>query len=218
MAFGEITLKGTLHYEQIMRSVLKEIGYDKKEKGMDFENCSCLVHVEKQEPEIATIVHLGKEEEDLGAGDQGHMFGYATDEWDPESLMPLTHMLASKICEKLAELRKNQEMPYLRPDCKSQITVEYKKEGSLIKPVRVFNVLISAQHDPSISLEDLRKVIKEKVIQAVIPPDLLDEKTIYHINPAGPFTVGGPVADAGLTGRKIIVDTYGGWAPHGGTI
>ncbi len=216
MAFGEISTKAKVNYEQVIRQTIKEIGYDSKEKGLDWEKCSVILNLEEQQSEIASAVHTGKKEEELCAGDQGHMFGYATDEWDKEILMPFTHYLASRLCAKLCELRKSKEIPWLRPDCKSQVTVEYLRDKTVIKPLRVFNVLISTQHDKGVSLEDIRRIVIEKVIKKVIPAEYLDEKTIYYVNPSGSFQVGGPAADAGLTGRKIVVDTYGGWAPHGG--
>ena len=216
MAFGEITTKAKISYEHVIRKAIQEIGYDSKEKGLDWEHCSVVLNIEAQAPEIAHAVHEGKKDEELAAGDQGHMFGYATDEYDKVTLMPLTHQLANRICLKLAELRKNKTLPWLRPDCKSQVTIQYSKEGTIIKPLRVFNVLVSTQHDKTVTLEDIKKNVIEKVIKAVIPAELLDEKTIYYVNPSGSFQVGGPAADAGLTGRKIVVDTYGGWAPHGG--
>jgi len=199
-----------------MRQTIKDVGYDSKEKGLDWEKCSIMTNIEEQQPEIATAVHTGKKDEELCAGDQGHMFGYATDEWDKETLFPLSHYLASRLCLKLAELRRSKEIPWLRPDCKSQVTVEYLREKNIIKPLRVFNVLVSTQHDKSVVQDEIRKVVIEKVIKKVIPAEYLDEKTVYYVNPSGSFQVGGPAADAGLTGRKIVVDTYGGWAPHGG--
>lgn len=217
MAFGEISTKAKINIEQILRETIKGIGYDSKEKGLDGDKCSIMINVEEQQREIANAVHVGKKEEELCAGDQGHMFGYATAEWDKETLFPLSHYLASHLCLKLAELRKSKELPWLRPDCKSQVTVEYLKEkDGRIKPLRVFNVLISTQHDNEVTQEDIRKLVIEKVVKKVIPLELLDDKTIYYINPSGSFQIGGPAADAGLTGRKIVVDTYGGWAPHGG--
>lgn len=216
MAFGEITTKTKINYEQAIRQAIKDVGYDSKEKGLDWEKCSVLTNIEEQQSEIATAVHTGKKEEELCAGDQGHMFGYATDEWDKETLFPLSHYLASKLCSRMAELRRSKEVPWLRPDCKSQVTVEYLREKNSIKPLRVFNVLVSTQHDKGVTQDDIRKTIIEKVIKKVIPAEYLDDKTIYYVNPSGSFQVGGPAADAGLTGRKIVVDTYGGWAPHGG--
>jgi len=155
-----------------------------------------------------------KEEEDLGAGDQGHMFGYATDE-TPE-LFPFSHLLALRLSEKLTEVRKSKTIPYLRPDGKTQVTVEYKKIGNNIQPVRIQNILISTQHDPDVSNEDIRAAVMDNIITPVVPKEYLDSETKYFINPSGQFIIGGPEADAGLTGRKIIVDTYGGWGAHGG--
>jgi len=143
------------------------------------------------------------------------MFGYATDEWDRELLHPYSHYLSNLICEEMAKARHSGEIPWLRPDCKSQVIVEYKKEGFNIKPVRIYNILISTQHDPSVTNEEITKTLTEKIIKRVCPQDMLQDTKIV-INPSGKFVLGGPAADAGLTGRKIIVDTYGGWAPHGG--
>jgi len=213
---GEITLNGSINYEEIVKQAVKSAGFIGKEKGLDYKTIEVKAVVEKQEPEIATAVHIGKSDKDQGAGDQGLMFGYATNEWDNETLMPLSHYLASKLCEKLAEFRNDKTLTWLRPDCKSQVTVEYKKEGGKITPLRVHNVLISTQHDPDVSLDIIRREIIEKVIKTVIPKKYLDERTNFLVNPSASFVIGGPVADAGLTGRKIIVDTYGGWAPHGG--
>jgi S-adenosylmethionine synthetase len=161
-------------------------------------------------------VHTNKDESDFGAGDQGLMFGYATDEWDTKFLHPYSHWLANKICEEMADQRHSGEIAWLRPDSKSQVILEYKKEanGSL-KPIRVYNILISTQHDAGVSQETIISTLTEKVIKKVVPAELLVDTKIV-INPSGSFVEGGPDADAGLTGRKIIVDTYGGWAPHGG--
>ncbi|CAI2370092.1 unnamed protein product [Moneuplotes crassus] len=210
---GEIRMKDRdkIDLEQIARKVCKEVGFTSEEIGLDAEKCQVIINVPDQSEEIAQAVHVDKEE-DLGAGDQGIMFGYACDD-DEETLHPLTHLYCNKMCEKMAELRRSGELGWLRPDCKSQITMEYKKEGKDFVPVRVHNVLISTQHDPDV--EGLEEAIKEKVIHAVIPEKYLIDTT-YFINPSGSFISGGPEADAGLTGRKIIVDTYGGWAPHGG--
>lgn len=214
MVFGEITSKAQLSYEKIAREAIKSAGYDSLEKGCDYKNCTVLVAIEQQSAEIANSVHVNKKEEDFGAGDQGLMIGYACDE-TPEC-MPLSHHLANKICEKLYELRTNNTLKWLRPDAKSQVTVEYKQEGKNIVPVRVHTVLISTQHNPEISQEEIASQLKEYVIKPVVPSQYLDENTVYHLNPSGSFIVGGPCGDAGLTGRKIIVDTYGGWGGHGG--
>jgi S-adenosylmethionine synthetase len=214
MVFGEITSNAKISYEQVVREAIKNVGYDSIEKGCDYKNCTVMVAIEQQSSEIAQSVHIDKKEEDFGAGDQGLMIGYACDE-TPE-LMPLSHHLALKICEKLNELRNKNTLNWLRPDAKSQVTVEYKKDGKNIVPVRVHTVLVSTQHTPEISQEEIVKQVKEHIIQQVVPSKYLDENTIYHINPSGKFTVGGPLGDAGLTGRKIIVDTYGGWGGHGG--
>lgn len=217
MLLGEIRMKNrdTVNLEQIARNVCKDVGFDAEDKGLDYSTMNVIVNVPEQSEEIAKAVHIDKEE-DLGAGDQGIMFGYATDETDPEHLHPLTHYFSNKMAERIVELRRTKEVPWIRPDCKTQITMEYKKEGTKIEPIRVYNVLISVQHDSGISNEEIEETMKEKVICDVIPSKYLDEETQYFINPSGSFVCGGPEADAGLTGRKIIVDTYGGWAPHGG--
>jgi len=161
-------------------------------------------------------VHENKEESDFGAGDQGLMFGYATDEWDEEFLHPYSHWLSNKLCEEMAAQRHSGEIPWLRPDVKSQVILEYKKESNgKLTPVRVYNILISTQHDSGVALDVIRQTITDKIIKKVVPEQLLIDTKIV-INPSGSFVEGGPSADAGLTGRKIIVDTYGGWAPHGG--
>jgi S-adenosylmethionine synthetase len=173
-----------------------------------------LVAIEQQSPDIAQGLHYEEALERLGAGDQGIMFGYATDE-TPE-LLPLTIQLAHKLNLAMKEARNNGSLPWLRPDTKTQVTVEYAHDGGAVKPLRVDTVVVSAQHHEDISTEQLRKEIKEKIVKKVIPAHLLDEKTIYHIQPSGLFIIGGPQGDAGLTGRKIVVDTYGGWGAHGG--
>jgi S-adenosylmethionine synthetase len=159
-------------------------------------------------------VHVGKAEEDVGAGDQGIMFGYATNE--TEEAMPMSHLLATKLGHRLTEVRKDGTCPWLRPDGKTQVTVEYKEEAGRCIPLRVHTIVISTQHSPDVDNETIRKELKEHVINSVVPAELLDDATIYHLNPSGRFIIGGPHGDAGLTGRKIIVDTYGGWGAHGG--
>merc|ERR1712100_992771 len=216
MVFGEITTTAKVDYEAVVRETIKEIGFDHPDKGIDYKTCEVLNKLHGQSPEIGECVaKADTRPEDVGAGDQGHMFGYASDE-TPE-LMPLTHSLATGIGYKLTMVRKDGTLPMLRPDGKTQVTVEYKKnkDGSLC-PLRVHTIVISTQHDPAYTQEQLAADLKEKVIKAIVPAKYLDDKTIYHINPSGKFTIGGPEGDGGLTGRKIIIDTYGGWGAHGG--
>jgi len=211
---GEITTTANINIEQIVRDRIKEIGYDDENKGLNYKTCDVILKVTRQSPNISQAVHENKEEEDFGAGDQGHMFGYATDE--TKELFPFSHLMALKLSEKLTEVRKNGTLSWLRPDGKTQVTVEYKKEGVNIVPLRVQNILISTQHDPDVTNEEIRTKLIEHVINTVIPKEYLDSETDIFINPSGVFIIGGPEADAGLTGRKIIVDTYGGWGAHGG--
>lgn len=213
MIFGEITTSANLNYEQIVRKTIQKIGYDDDKKGMDFKNANVIVAIEEQSPDIAQSVDASTIEE-LGAGDQGIMFGYATNE--TLNLMPLSHTLATQLGARLTHVRKNNILNWVRPDGKTQVTIEYKKENKSITPIRVHNVVISTQHDESVSNEQIKNDLIEHVIKVVIPKHLLDENTIYHLNPSGRFVIGGPHGDAGLTGRKIIIDSYGGWGAHGG--
>lgn len=213
---GEITSNANINIEEIARTAIKEIGYDNKDLDMDYKTCDIHVNISKQSPDIAMGVDTSLEKKQganltsEGAGDQGIMFGYACSETD--AYMPLPIYLAHKLSKRLSEVRKQNILPYLRPDGKTQVTIEYKGD----KPVRVDTVVVSTQHNEEIELEILRKDIIEHVIKNVIPKELLDAQTKYYINPTGRFVIGGPLGDSGLTGRKIIVDTYGGYSRHGG--
>ncbi len=201
---GEITADAQIDFSQVARETIREIGYTSSEFGFDCDTCSVLTAVDKQSKDIAVGVDTG------GAGDQGLMFGFACRE--TKELMPLPIHLAHQLSQKLSEVRKNNLLSYLRPDGKSQVTVEYR-DG---RPFRIEAVVISTQHSPDVTNEQLRSEVREEVILKIVPPELIDPETKYHINPTGRFVTGGPQGDAGLTGRKIIVDTYGGYAPHGG--
>ena len=215
---GEITTKCYVDIDRIAREVVRDIGYDRGKYGFDCDTCAVITSVDEQSPDIAMGVDKSLEsktgetdELSHGAGDQGMMFGYACDE-TPE-LMPLPLALAQKLCKQMTLVRKTGLLSYMRPDGKSQVTVEYDESG---RPVRVDTVVISTQHNPDVTLEQIREDMIEQVVKVVIPAGMLDENTKYYVNPTGRFVKGGPAADAGLTGRKIIVDTYGGSAPHGG--
>eukprot|EP00672_Neobodo_designis_P024240 CAMPEP_0174849404 /NCGR_PEP_ID=MMETSP1114-20130205/15604_1 /TAXON_ID=312471 /ORGANISM="Neobodo designis, Strain CCAP 1951/1" /LENGTH=393 /DNA_ID=CAMNT_0016083743 /DNA_START=37 /DNA_END=1218 /DNA_ORIENTATION=+ len=218
MVFGEITTKAVIDYQKVVRDAVLDIGFDHADKGLDYKSCNLLVAIEQQSPDIAQSMDKGWTDENLGAGDQGMMFGYATNE--TETLMPLTYELARGLAKKISDLRRSKDLPWARPDAKTQVTVEYELDTTdgkhKLTPLRVTAVLISAQHDDGVSNEAIAADLMEKVIKAVIPANLLTAETKYHLNPSGRFVIGGPQGDGGLTGRKIIVDTYGGWGAHGG--
>jgi S-adenosylmethionine synthetase len=201
---GEITTSAHVNYDEIARETVRQVGYDNATYGFDADTCAVVCTVKRQSPDIAMGVDTG------GAGDQGLMFGFACDE--TEELMPMPIQLAHRLTRRLSEVRKNRKDSFLRPDGKSQVTVEYR-DG---KPARVECIVVSTQHSENISTENLRSAVLEQVIKPIVPAPMLDSKTKFHINPTGRFVIGGPMGDAGLTGRKIIVDTYGGYSRHGG--
>ena len=240
LVMGEITTNGYVDIQKIVRDTVREIGYDRAKYGFDADTCGVMVALDEQSSDIAMGVNVSAEQkvasdiditdagsvdvenelktkcaeadpDNVGAGDQGMMFGYATNE--TEEYMPYPISMAHKLTRKLAEVRKNGTLKYLRPDGKSQVTVEYDEEG---RPARIDAVVLSTQHDPDVTQEQIHEDIKKYVFDPVLPKDMIDEKTRYYINPTGRFVIGGPQGDSGLTGRKIIVDTYGGYAPHGG--
>jgi len=201
---GEITTSAHIEYDKLVRDTIRGVGYDRAKYGYDAETCAVMCTVKRQSPDIAMGVDTG------GAGDQGLMFGFACDE--TEELMPMPIQFAHRLTQRLTDVRKSSKVDFLRPDGKSQVTIEYRDS----RPVRVDTVVISSQHSEKVSNADLRDAITEHVIRPIIPAAMLDNKTKYHINPTGRFVIGGPMGDAGLTGRKIIVDTYGGYSRHGG--
>ena len=213
---GEITSSAEIDLESVVRNAIKEVGYHDENTDIDYKTCKILINISKQSADIAMGVDKSYEDkegekiESEGAGDQGMMFGFATDETD--NLMPMPIYLAHKLSRRLTDVRKNGIINYIKPDGKVQVTVEYEND----KPIRVDTIVISTQHTPEANLEKLKKDIKEEVINKIVPAELLDENTKYYINPTGRFVIGGPLGDSGLTGRKIIVDTYGGYSRHGG--
>ncbi len=208
---GEITTTAWVDMPQIVRETIKEIGYNSSDMGFDWQSCAVLTSIDKQSPDIAQGVNEGSGMDlDQGAGDQGLMFGYACDE--TRVLMPMPITYAHRLMRKQAEVRKGGRLPWLRPDAKSQVTIEYRDR----KPYRVEAVVLSTQHSPDVSYEDLKEGVMEEIIKPVLPAEMVDKETKYFINPTGRFVIGGPVGDCGVTGRKIIVDTYGGMGSHGG--
>ena len=217
LVLGEITTTHYVDVQEVVRRTVREIGYTDSRLGFDWETCGTMTAIKEQSPDIALGVDRaleareGLEPDEPGAGDQGMMFGYATDETD--ELMPMPILLAHRVARRLAEVRRDGTLPFLRPDGKSQVTVEYDADGT---PRRVHTVLVSAQHDPEVELPELASAVREHVVETAIPADLLDGRTRHLVNPTGRFVIGGPMGDSGLSGRKIIVDTYGGMGRHGG--
>jgi S-adenosylmethionine synthetase len=217
LVLGEVSTTHYVDVQDVVRRTVREIGYNDSRLGFDWETCGTMTAIKEQSPDIAMGVDRaleareGHEADEPGAGDQGMMFGYASDESD--ELMPMPIMLAHRVARRLAEVRKDGTLPFLRPDGKSQITVEYDGDG---RPRRVHTVLVSTQHDPDVDLTDLSAAVRKHVVEAAIPGDLLDGNTRHLVNPTGRFVIGGPMGDSGLSGRKIIVDTYGGMGRHGG--
>ena len=217
LVLGEVSTAHWVDVQDVVRRTVREIGYTDSRVGFDWETCGTVTAIKEQSPDIAMGVdhalesREGTDHDELGAGDQGMMFGYATDESD--ALMPMPILLAHRVARRLAEVRRDGTLPYLRPDGKSQVTVEYAADGT---PMRVHTVLVSAQHDPEVEPAELARAIRTHVVEAAIPPELLDADTRHLVNPTGRFVIGGPMGDSGLSGRKIIVDTYGGMARHGG--
>ena len=217
LVLGELSTTHYVDVQDVVRRTVRDIGYTDSRVGFDWKTCGTLTAIKEQSPDIAQGVdhaleaREGIEADELGAGDQGMMFGYASDESD--ELMPLPIVLAHRVARRLAEVRKDGTLPFLRPDGKSQVTVEYGADG---RPRRIHTVLVSTQHDPEVDLDDLASAVREHVVEAAIPADLLDDETRHLVNPTGRFVIGGPMGDSGLSGRKIIVDTYGGMARHGG--
>ncbi len=217
LVMGEVSTTHYVDVQAVVRRTVREIGYNDSRLGFDWETCGTMTAIKEQSPDIAMGVdhaleaREGHEEDEPGAGDQGMMFGYASDESD--ELMPMPIMLAHRVARRLAEVRKDGTLPFLRPDGKSQVTVEYDADG---RPLRVHTVLVSTQHDPEVDLTDLSAAVRQHVVEAAIPSELLDDDTRHLVNPTGRFVIGGPMGDSGLSGRKIIVDTYGGMGRHGG--